>query len=162
MTGGAVAYVGHGMTTATNAVIQRSGARIAFVTNQGFRDLLLIGRQDRPSLYDIDVVRAPPLVPRELCYGIAGRLDPTGREISAARWGAAGASAADMRTNGVEAVAVAFLHAYANPAHEQAAKAMLEQHLPGVADLHFVGHPARVPRVRARQHDGAQRVPDRR
>src|SRR5215510_13854696 len=59
LTGGAVAYVGHGMTTATNAVIQRTGARTAFVTNRGFRDLLLIGRQDRPSLYDIEVVRAP-------------------------------------------------------------------------------------------------------
>src|SRR5262249_19947612 len=81
MTGRDVAYVGHGMTTATNAVIQRRGAKTAFVTNLGFKDLLLIGRQDRPSLYDIDVVRAPPLVPRELCYGIAGRLDPTGEEI---------------------------------------------------------------------------------
>src|SRR5262245_7268448 len=68
--GGDVAYVGHGMTTATNAVIQRSGAVTAFVTNAGFRDLLLIGRQDRPSLYDIDAVRPPPLVPRELSYGV--------------------------------------------------------------------------------------------
>ena len=73
-TGSAVAYVGHGMTTATNAVIQRNGAKTAFVTNRGFADLLLIGRQDRPSLYAIDVVRAPPLVPRKLCYGISGRI----------------------------------------------------------------------------------------
>ena len=133
MTGSAVAYVGHGMTTATNAVIQRTGARTAFVTNQGFRDLLLIGRQDRPSLYDIDVVRAPPLVPRELCYGIAGRLDPTGEEIQPLDQDQLVEAAADMRARGVEAVAVAFLHAYANPAHERAAKALLEQHLPGVA-----------------------------
>jgi N-methylhydantoinase A len=133
MTGAAVAYVGHGMTTATNAVIQRSGAKTAFVTNQGFRDLLLIGRQDRPSLYDIDVVRTPPLVPRELCYGIAGRLDPTGEEIQPLDQDQLVQAAADMRSRGVEAVAVAFLHAYADPVHERAAKAVLERHLPGVA-----------------------------
>jgi N-methylhydantoinase A len=130
--GGEVAYVGHGMTTATNAVIQRSGARTAFVTNRGFRDLLLIGRQDRPSLYDIDVVRAPPLVPRDLTYGIAGRMDWQGREIEPLHEAQLVEAAADMHGRGVEAVAVAFLHAYANPAHERAAKAVLERHLPGV------------------------------
>ena len=132
-TGAAVGYVGHGMTTATNAVIQRSGAKTAFVTNHGFRDLLLIGRQDRPSLFDIDVVRVPPLVPRELSYGIVGRLDAAGREIEPLDEAQLAEAAADMRARGVEAVAVAFLHAYANPAHERAAKAVLERHLPGVA-----------------------------
>jgi N-methylhydantoinase A len=133
VTGSAVAYVGHGMTTATNAVIQRSGARTAFVTNRGFKDLLLIGRQDRPSLYDIGVVRTPPLVPRELCYGIGGRLDAGGREIAPLDEAALAEAAADMRARDVEAVAVAFLHAYANPAHERSAKGLLERHLPGVA-----------------------------
>lgn len=131
--GGDVAYVGHGMTTATNAVIQRSGAVTAFVTNAGFRDLLIIGRQDRPSLYDIDVVRAPPLVPRELSYGIPGRLDAAGREIEPLDEARLAEAAADMRARGVEAVAVAFLHAYADPVHEQAAKVLLERYLPGVA-----------------------------
>jgi N-methylhydantoinase A len=131
--GSAVDYVGHGMTTATNAVIQRSGAKTAFVTTRGFRDLLLIGRQDRPSLFDIDVVRAPPLVPRELCYGIGGRLDASGREIEPLDRAELAQAAADMRARGVEAVAVVFLHAYANPEHELAAKALLEQQLPGVA-----------------------------
>jgi N-methylhydantoinase A len=130
--GSAVAYVGHGMTTATNAVIQRIGAKTAFVTNEGFRDLLLIGRQDRPSLYDIDVVRAPQLVPRDLCYGIVGRLDPGGREIQPLDRAQLVQAAADMRRRGVEAVAVAFLHSYANPAHESAAKVLLKEHLPGV------------------------------
>src|SRR5262245_63197519 len=69
--GSAVTYVGHGMTTATNAVIQRNGAKTAFLTNRGFADLLLIGRQDRPSLYDPEVVRAPPLVQREILYGLS-------------------------------------------------------------------------------------------
>src|SRR5499426_3946675 len=128
MTGSSVGYVGHGMTTATNAVIQRSGAKTAFVTNHGFRDLLLIGRQDRPSLYDIGVVRTPPLVPRELCYGIGGRLDAGGREIAPLDEAALAEAAADMRARDVEAVAVAFLHAYANPAHERSAKGLLERH----------------------------------
>ncbi|MBO0766359.1 MAG: hydantoinase/oxoprolinase family protein, partial [Hyphomicrobiaceae bacterium] len=132
LTGRSVAYVGHGMTTATNAVIQRTGARTAFVTNRGFRDLLLIGRQDRPSLYDTEVVRAPLLVPRALSYAIAGRLDPEGREIEPLDMSTLAEAAADMRAEHVEAVAVAFLHAYANPAHERAAKAVLERHLPGV------------------------------
>jgi N-methylhydantoinase A len=132
VTGSAVVYVGHGMTTATNAVIQRSGAKTAFVTNRGFRDLLLIGRQDRPSLFDIDVVRTPPLVPRELCYGIGGRLDATGREIEPLAEADLVQAAADMRARAVEAVAVVFLHAYANPAHELQTKTLLERHLPGV------------------------------
>jgi N-methylhydantoinase A len=130
--GNAVDYVGHGMTTATNAVIQRSGAKTAFVTTRGFRDLLLIGRQDRPSLYDIDVVRTPPLVPRELCYGIGGRIDANAREIEPLAQADLKQAAADMRAQGVEAVAVVFLHAYANPAHEREAKAVLERELPGV------------------------------
>src|SRR5215813_6855114 len=104
-TGSAVAYIGHGMTTATNAVIQRRGAKTAFVTNHGFTDLLLIGRQDRPSLYDVEVVRAPPLVPRELCYGILGRLDAGGREVEPLSHADLERAAADMRRHGVEAVA---------------------------------------------------------
>src|SRR5262245_15275050 len=130
--GEAVEYVGHGMTTATNAVIQRRGARTAFLTNRGFRDLLLIGRQDRPSLYDIDVVRSAPLVPRELTYGIGGRLDAEGREIEPLALTEIAEAAADMRVRGVEAVAVVFLHAYANPVHERQAKAALETQLPGM------------------------------
>jgi len=109
--GRAVDYVGHGMTTATNAVIQRTGAKTAFVTNRGFRDLLLIGRQDRPSLFDIDVVRTPPLVPRELSYGVGGRMDERGREIEPLDTAALEQAAADMRAQSVEAVAVVFLHA---------------------------------------------------
>src|SRR5206468_7009623 len=80
--GGDVVYVGHGMTTATNALLTRSGARIAFITNEGFRDLLLIGRQNRPSLYDIRKTRPEPLVRREDCHTVRGRLDPAGHEVT--------------------------------------------------------------------------------
>ena len=130
--GGDVAYVGHGMTTATNAVIQRTGGRTAFITNEGFRDLLLIGRQDRPSLYDIRQNRPPPLAAREDCHTVRGRLDPEGREVTPLDEAGLRAIAARLRGSGVAAVAVCFLHAYANPAHERRAKAILEAALPGV------------------------------
>jgi N-methylhydantoinase A len=132
-TGLDVAYVGHGMTTATNAVIQRNGAVTAFLTNRGFRDLLLIGRQNRPSLFDIRVVRPDPLVPRERCFVAGGRIDPDGAEIEPLDEEDVRAAAEGMAAAGVEAVAVLFLHSYRNPAHERRAKALLEAALPGVA-----------------------------
>ena len=131
--GGAdVDYVGHGMTTATNAVIQRKGGRTALVTNEGFRDILLIGRQDRPSLYDIRQTRPPPLVPRADCHTVRGRLDPRGHEVTPLDEDGLRAVAARLWEDKIEAVAICFLHAYANPAHERRAKAILSEALPGV------------------------------
>ena len=127
-----VSYVGHGMTTATNAVIQRKGARTAFLTNAGFRDLLLIGRQSRPSLYDLAVVRAPQVVPRELCFTVAGRMDARGTELEVMDEAGILRLAETLRERAVEAVAILFLHSYANPAHERRAKALLAAALPGV------------------------------
>ena len=131
--GGAdVAYVGHGMTTATNAVIQRRGARTGFITNEGFRDILLIGRQNRPSLYDLSVVRQEQIVPRERCYTVRGRMDAAGCEIIPMDEQGLREVAGKLRTDAVEAVAVTFLHAYANPSHERRAAALLREELPGV------------------------------
>ncbi len=129
--GADVTYVGHGMTTATNAIIQRKGARTAFVTNAGFRDLLLIGRQDRPSLYDVTAVRPPMLVPTELCFTVSGRMDAGGREITPFDEAALAEVAGELNRLEVEAVAVLFLHSYANPAHERRAKEMLAELVPG-------------------------------
>src|SRR5271170_7666476 len=123
--GGDVAYVGHGMTTATNAVIQRSGGRIAFITNEGFRDLLLIGRQNRPSLYDIRKTRPLPLVAREDCHTVRGRLDRDGNEVTPLDEEGLRQIAEQLRGDRIEAVAICLLHAYANPAHERRAKAIL-------------------------------------
>ena len=132
-TGRDVSYLGHGMTTATNAVIQRNGARTAFLTNKGFRDILQIGRQNRPTLFDIEVTRPEPLVPRELCFTADGRMDQTGAEIVPLSEADVRAVAAEMKSAGVESVAVLFLHSYANPAHERRARAILEEEMPGVA-----------------------------
>src|ERR687886_1386876 len=71
----------HGTTVATNALLERRGARVALVSNAGFTDVIEIGRQDRPSLYDIWADRPEPLVPRTLRFEVAGRLDASGREI---------------------------------------------------------------------------------
>ncbi|MGE0798480.1 MAG: hydantoinase/oxoprolinase family protein [Lautropia sp.] len=130
--GADVAYVGHGMTTATNAVIQRKGARTAFITNEGFRDILLIGRQNRPSLYDLSVVRQEQIVPRERCYTVRGRIDAGGNEIVPLDEAGLREIAAALRADRIEAVAVTLLHAYANPAHERRAAELLRAELPGV------------------------------
>ena len=131
--GADVGYVGHGMTTATNAVIQRKGGRTAVVLNEGFRDLLLIGRQDRPSLYDITVTRPAPLVGREDCYTVPGRIDAEGIELTPLDETRLRAIAAEIGGTAVVAVAVCLLHSYANPAHERRAKAILSELLPGRA-----------------------------
>lgn len=131
-TGAEVDYVGHGMTTATNAVIQRKGGRTAFVTNEGFRDLLTIGRQDRPSLYDLTRVRPEPLAARADSYTVAGRIDAEGREVTSLDEAGLVAIAATIKQTDVLAVAICFLHAYANPEHERRAKAVLAAALPGV------------------------------
>lgn len=132
-TGADVAYVGHGMTTATNAVIQRNGARTAFLTNHGFRDLLRIGRQNRPTLFDLTVTRPEELVPRALSFTARGRIRATGEEIEPLAEEDVRAAAKLMAAAGVEAVAIMFLHSYANSAHERRARAILEEELPGVA-----------------------------
>lgn len=132
-TGADVAYVGHGMTTATNAVIQRNGAKTAFLTNHGFRDLLEIGRQNRPTLFDLTRVKPDPLVPRELCFTARGRILPTGAELEPLDEAEVRAAGAAMLEASVEAVAILFLHSYANPAHELRARDILTEMLPGVA-----------------------------
>ena len=111
----------HGTTVATNALLERRGACVALVTNAGFADVIEIGRQDRPSLYDIWADRPEPLVPRPLRLEVSGRLDATGAELEPCD----PASLPPIAT-GVEAVAVTLLHADLNPAHERAVAAALD------------------------------------
>ena len=103
----------HGTTVATNALLERRGAAVALVTNEGFADVIEIARQDRPSLYDIWADRPEPLVPRDRRLEVRGRLDASGTEIEPV------GEVPDV-PEGVEAVAVCLLHADLNPAHEQA------------------------------------------
>ena len=74
--------IAHGTTVATNAILERKGANCALITTQGFRDLLLIGRQNRPVLYALQPELPPPLIPREHCYEVPERLDHTGAVLT--------------------------------------------------------------------------------
>ena len=106
----------HGSTVATNALLERKGARVALVTNRDFEDVIEIGRQNRPQLYTLVGHRLPPLVDREHRFGIAGRLGPDGGEIDPLD----PAELKDLaaRVRGAQALAVMLLHSYADPAHE--------------------------------------------
>jgi N-methylhydantoinase A len=119
----------HGTTVATNALLERRGARTALVTTEGFRDVLEIGRQNRPSLYDLTRDRPPPLVPRELRFAVRERMGPRG-ELEPLDEPALRAALARISQAGVEAVAVCFLFAYLHPAHERRAGELAREALP--------------------------------
>lgn len=119
------ARISHGTTVATNAILERKGARTAFITTQGFRDLLLIGRQNRPDLYALQPTLPAPLIPRRWCYEVPERLDHTGAVLLPLDLGALDAVIDDLAAEGIEAVALCFLYSYANPAHERAARARI-------------------------------------
>jgi N-methylhydantoinase A len=127
-----VTYLAHGTTTATNAIVQRRLARTALVTNEGFRDVLEIGTQMRPRVYDLWSPQPQPVVLREDAFGVPGRLAAGGAELQPLDETALVALAAELRGRGIEAVAVVFLHAFANDAHERQAARVLSAALPGV------------------------------
>ena len=114
------ALLAHGTTVATNALLERRGATVALVVTEGLRDLIEIGRQDRPSLYDHLASRPEPLVPRALRYEAAGRLDGTGAELAPVD-----IAALPTVDAAAQVVAVSLLHADIEPAHERAVAAAL-------------------------------------
>ncbi len=125
-----VRYVVHGTTVATNAIIEGKIARTGFVTTDGFRDMLEIARQIRPSLYDLQFEKPKPLVPRYLSFGVPERLDARGSVLTELDVNAMREVAVRLRAEKVEAVAVCFLHAYLNPAHEKIAGEILTEVFP--------------------------------
>jgi N-methylhydantoinase A len=129
---GEVDAIVHGTTLATNAIIERKGARVGLVTTEGFRDSLEIAYEHRFEQSDIYMVRPEPLVPREHRWGVEERLAADGSVLIDLDEAALKQVAAQMKDAGIEAVAVCFLHSYANAAHEQRAVAALVQWLPGV------------------------------
>lgn len=127
-----VAYFGHGTTVGTNALIQHRGARIGLITTDGFRDLIEIGRQKRPDLYDLQVDKAPPLVTRDLRHGVAERLHHDGSvEIPLDEEGVRQAARA-LKAAGVEAIAIGFLYGFVRPDHEIRAKRIVIEECPEV------------------------------
>ncbi len=128
----AIAYLGHGTTVATNALITHRGARVGLLTTGGFRDLLEIGRQKRPDLYDIFADKPRTLVPRARRFEVPERLLHDGTVQTPLDQDAVRAAAKALRAQGVEAVAICFLYAFVNPAHERTARRILETELPDV------------------------------
>lgn len=120
-----VGSLGHGTTVATNAVLEGRGARTALLTTAGFEDLLAIGRQNRPKLYDLRATRPDPLVPRDLTFGLEERVDAGGRVLRPLE-----ANLATLRdrlkASGVESVAVSLLFSFLHPEHEVRVQEALE------------------------------------
>ncbi len=129
---GRVDAVLHGTTVATNALLEDALAPVALVTNEGFRDVLEIGRQTRSSLYDLDDTGPPPMVPREHRYEVPGRLDADGTEIEPVDEDAARRVAGELAAAPVEAVAVCLLHAHVDPSHERIVADALRDHADGL------------------------------
>ncbi|MBX3706369.1 MAG: hydantoinase/oxoprolinase family protein [Pseudomonadales bacterium] len=125
-----VALVLHGTTLATNALIERRGAVTALVTTAGHRDVLEMALENRFEQYDIGIDRPTPLVPRYLRLPVTERLDAEGRVLLPLDEADVRALVPVLEANRVESVAIGFLHAYANPAHERAAAALLRAELP--------------------------------
>ena len=127
-----IVHVFHGTTVATNAIIERQTARTGLITNDGFTDVLEIGRQQRAKLYDLQQEKNPPLVPGRWRLGVKGRMDARGNELVALDRDAIRAAAGHLREQGIESVAVCFLNSYRNAGHEEDAAAILRQESPNL------------------------------
>jgi N-methylhydantoinase A len=112
----------HGTTVAINTVLERSGARCALLTTQGFRDIYEIGRVNRPEAYNLFFKKHEPLIDRDRRYEIRERMDAQGNVLIPLDEAQVRAAAADAVAKGVTAIAILFLHSYRNPAHEQRVK----------------------------------------
>jgi N-methylhydantoinase A len=120
----------HGTTLATNAIIERRGAKTALIATDGFRDVLDIGTESRYDQYDLGIDKPRPLVPRALRFTVPERIDSHGTVRLSLDEAAVRALAPHLRAAKVQAVAFAFLHSYANSDHEQRAGAILQAEMP--------------------------------
>lgn len=125
-------FFSHGTTAATNAIIEKKGARTGLITTNGFRDLLEIRRADRGSLYDYWWRPPPPLVPRQLRREVRERIAYDGAELEPLHEEDVLAAIAFLRGHEVEAVAICFLNSFTNPAHERRARELVAEHWPEV------------------------------
>ncbi len=122
----------HGTTLATNALIERRGAKTALIATSGFRDVLEIGTESRYDQYELALERPKPLVPRPLRFTIPERVDARGNVLLPLDEAAVLALAQTLVSLSIESVAIAFLHAYLNPAHERRCEALLRAAIPGL------------------------------
>ncbi|MBL8701353.1 MAG: hydantoinase/oxoprolinase family protein [Alphaproteobacteria bacterium] len=129
---GAVAFTVHGTTVATNTIIQGKGARAGLITSAGFSDVLEIAYQTRPTLYEINYEKPAPLIARNLSIGVKERIGPDGEVVVPLDEADVAAAALRLRAAGVEAIAIAFLHAYRDPTHERRAASIIREACPGL------------------------------
>ena len=130
---GAVDFLAHGTTVVINALTERKGVKVGLITTEGFRDILEIARGNRPDFFNLHYRKPEPFVPRYLRREVPGRMTYRGEEMTPLDLSGLPAILDGFRAEGVEAVAVCFLHSYANPAHEQAAMAEIGKLWPGVS-----------------------------
>jgi 5-oxoprolinase (ATP-hydrolysing) len=123
----------HGTTLVTNALIERSGARLGLITTRGFRDILEMGTEQRYDIYDLFLRFPDPLVPRRHRLEVAERMDRDGNALTPLDAAGVRTAAQRLVADGIEAIAICFLHAYRNPAHEQQAAAIVRAACPGIA-----------------------------
>src|SRR5437588_4322399 len=109
----------HGTTVGTNALLQRRGARTALVTTAGFEDVIEIGRQARPELYNLNAVKPAPLVPSELRFGIRERVAASGEVLERLNESNISQLVEKLRASNCESIAVSLLFSFARPEHEQ-------------------------------------------
>ena len=128
-----LAVVLHGTTLATNALIERRGARTALVTTEGHRDVLEMAYENRFEQYDVNVDRPPPLVPRRWRFTVPERMNAAGEVLVELSSAAVSALVPALQAAGIESVAVGFLHAYANPAHERLVRDVLGEAQPALS-----------------------------
>jgi N-methylhydantoinase A len=117
----------HGTTVGTNTLLQRKGARVAFVTTAGFEDTIEIGRQNRPKLYDLNFERVPPLVERDMRFGVPERVAPDGKILQKPTTDDLRVLARDVHASGADSIAVSTLFSFANPQTERAIGRVLEE-----------------------------------
>ena len=138
--GGEALQIVHGSTVATNALLQRKGARTAFVTNRGFGDLLTLARQTRPHLYALEFEPSPPPVEEELCLETGGRVGADGATIDPLTADDLTVLTAKLRELKAESVAINLLFSFLDPSHEETIEKALRESLPGV----FISRSSRV------------------
>jgi len=119
----------HGTTLATNALIERRGAHTAFITTQGFRDVIEMRTEGRFEQYDLNLSLPPPLISREHRYVVGGRIAASGRELVALDESALQEIADQISASGYASIAIGFIHSYVNDAHEQRAREILRSRL---------------------------------
>src|SRR3954462_9399603 len=123
----------HGTTLATNAIIERRGARTALISPDGFRDTIEIANESRYDQYDLTIEKPQPLVPRSLRFTVPERVDVHGKVRLGLDQTAVAAQVARLKDNGIKAVAICFMHSYVNPAHEQRTGEILKKAMPGLS-----------------------------